>query len=85
MSVLVGVGGPEVNKSEQVFSDGYQISLAEGSLYSEVPCLSTGGQSLGCPCTVRSDASCGMVTNGHMGTPLSASEQTDMTENITFP
>ena len=30
--------GPEVNKFEQVFSDGHQMSIVGGSMSSEVPC-----------------------------------------------
>ena len=46
MSAPVGSGGGgyEVNKFEQVSSDGHQMSLAgKGFLYSKVPCLE-GGQ-----------------------------------------
>ena len=32
------VEGPEVNKFDQVFSDGHTMLLAVGSLHSEVPC-----------------------------------------------
>ena len=47
-------GGPEVNKFEQVSSDGQQMSLAVGSMYSEVPCVEGGsGLGPGSPCTVR--------------------------------
>ena len=41
MSVLVGGGGPQVNKFEQVSSHGHQMSLAAVGL--GVPCLMSGG------------------------------------------
>ena len=52
MSVVVG-GGPQVNKFEQVFSLGHQMSLTgslygggqarRGSLYGEVQCIMCNG------------------------------------------
>ena len=61
MSALVG-GGAEVNKFEQVSSDGHQMSLAGGawavgSLSNEVQYLRAGG-----PGAMRSNASWLMVT-----------------------
>ena len=62
--MMGGGGGPQVNKCEQVSSLGHQMSLAVGTVYSEVPCLA--GQELdrgslysdvpctGDPCMVRS-------------------------------
>ena len=49
-----------MNKFEQVFSDGHQISLA-GRGAERVPCLLSGGGGLGGPCTVRPNASWVMV------------------------
>ena len=62
-------GGPQVNKFQQVSSDGHQMSLTKGP-----------GQEPRGPCTVRSHASWILVTWG--GTLLD--RQTDTTENITF-
>ena len=69
------------------------MSLAgEGSLYSEVPCLGTGGWAGG-PCTVRSHVwrqagpggggCCTVWSNGHIVTCVCG--QIVTTENITFP
>ena len=76
MSALVGIGGPEVNKFEQVSSDGHQMSLAKGMVLGgpEVPCpgLGGGGVLRVCPCKVRSNG------NPPFG-------QADTYENITSP
>ena len=69
MSVVVGEGVSQVNKFEQVSSDGHQMSLAGGAwlgggLHSDVKCI---------------------MGNGHMGIPhAQAHWQTHPTENITF-
>ena len=69
MSVLEG--GPQVNKFEQVSSDGHQMSLARGP---HVSCLEV--------CTVRSNTSWVIVTWG----PLSPPEQNDRQTLVkTFP
>ena len=78
-------GGPQLNKLEQVYSLGHQMSvllrvlcLQEARVrrahYSEVPCL--GWRSL------YGEVQC-IMGNGHMG--LLVNRQADTTENITFP
>ena len=71
-----GMGGPQVKKFEQVFSDDHQMSLVEGCGF-HVWCL--GIRAEGRVCTVRSNASWVMVT----WDPLPYG-QTDVYENINF-
>ena len=62
-----GVGGPQMNKFEQVSSYGHQMSLAGGWAWPElgVPCLmARGAAAAGRGCTVKSNASWVMVTSG---------------------
>ena len=70
-----------MNKFEQVSSDGYQMSLARVLGPVGVSCLMSRreeGPGLG---GRYSEVQC-IKSNGHMGTPC---EQTDMSENTTFP
>ena len=61
----VPVGGPQVNRIEQVFSDHHQMSLEGrsgprwGDPMSDVRGIGAGARVI---CTVRSDASLAMVT-----------------------
>ena len=68
MSVLVGGGGPQVNKLEQVSIDGHQMSLAVVGL--GVPCLMSGGGpgSGGGRTGLYSEVQC-IMDNGHIVTP----------------
>ena len=61
MSALVGGGGAEVNKCEQVSSVGHRTSLAGVSLSSESPCLGWGW--------LFSEVQC-IIDNGPMGPNL---------------
>ena len=65
-----------MNKFEQVPSVGHQMSLAGGPMsHGGIPCLGERIRAL------YSEVEC-IMGNGDMGTPC---EQTDTTENITFP
>ena len=76
-------GGPQVNKFEQVSSDGYQMSLAKGAdrrRVSHVCCPGRGLGPVGVSCLMSrreegpglgglySEVQC-IKSNGHMGTP----------------
>ena len=67
------MGGLEINKFEQVFSEGHQMSLVGGSLYSEVSCLEGVGPRLG---VLASDIQC-IIGNGHMGLLPALNRMTD--------
>ena len=82
MSVLVGEGGPQINKFEQLSNDGHQMSLAgkagvvgwgerQGQGWgSRLPCLMPGGGG-----GLYSEIQC-IMGNGHTGTPF-PHEKTD--------
>ena len=72
------LGGTKVNKFEQVFSGGHQVSPVGGMgfLYSEVPYLG-GGE-------LYSPVQC-IVTNGHMGLPSSPEQNDRQTTVETLP
>ena len=67
-------GCPQVNKFEQVYSDGHQMSPSG-------PISEVQGRAGG-TCTVRSNASWVMITWGTL--PFHLNRQTDRGENITF-
>ena len=68
----MSLGGPQMNKFEQVCSADHQIHEQRAGARG-VPGLKSGGL-----------ANASLVMNGHMGNPH-PSEQTDTSENITFP
>ena len=63
-----------MNKIEQVFSNGHQMSVVGAG---RVPCVMSKGAG---PGGSYNEVQC-IMDNGHMGTPC---EQTDTTDNITF-
>ena len=72
-------GGPQMNKFEQVSSDGHQMSQAGGRVW--------GGGNVWYPgwTDLYSEVQC-IMGNGHIwGAPPLTEWRTDTTENITFP